>query len=70
MAPESMKRGGGSGEARRPTLTWPREIPIDGLIHASVRARFDTLQSRYRSPALRAFLDGVDNDWSRVQIEP
>ena len=34
------------GEARRPTLTWPREIPIESegrLCHCDVRLFYDTV---------------------------
>ena len=46
------------GESRRPTLTWPREIPIDGHpadVHAIVTANAQWMAT---SPIPKLFLNG------------
>lgn len=45
-----------------------RDIHDSALIHRSVKERVDRLKSRYRSPALRAFLRRHGNDWSDVNL--
>lgn len=46
-----------------------REIPPGSLIHNSVKQRFEAMGSKFQSPAFRAFLKDIGNDWSRVKIE-
>jgi uncharacterized protein (DUF2235 family) len=41
---------------------------VEPLLHRSVRQRWDALGSKYRSPALRALLERVGGDWSRITL--
>jgi len=41
---------------------------VEPVLHRSVKQRWDALGSKYRSPALRALLERVDGDWSRITL--
>ena len=58
------------GESRRPTLTWPREIPIDGEpadVHEVVAANADWMAS---SPIPKLFINGYPGALLTGPLEP
>lgn len=46
-----------------------REIPSGSRIHISIKHRFETMGSKFQSPAFRAFFKNAGSDWSKVNIE-
>lgn len=42
---------------------------VEPCVHVSVRQRLEDPALTVRSPALRALLDSVDNDWSKIAVE-
>ena len=41
---------------------------VEPVLHISVRQRWQDQSVRYFSPALRALLARVNNDWERVRV--
>ena len=62
-----------AGEDRRPTLTWPRQIPIDGEppdVHATIEAIAQFLAA---TPIPKLFIDvraRTGDDRPRAQLRP
>lgn len=60
----------------QPTGIWKfrgrksREIRPNDLIHESVKRRFETMGSDWKSPTFRKFFNAVGNSWTNVNIEP
>ena len=61
LAPEEMERYRGpyreAGESRRPTLTWPREIPVDGEPADVVRIVQNYADWLMKSPIPKLFIN-------------
>lgn len=47
-----------------------RDLLPDDLIHVSVKQRFESLGSSWRSPAFRQYFKTIGEDWSVVKTEP
>jgi uncharacterized protein (DUF2235 family) len=46
-----------------------RKMHATDLVHVSVKKRYESLGSRWKSPSFRKFFKSLDEDWSKVQIE-
>ncbi|MCB1128491.1 MAG: DUF2235 domain-containing protein, partial [Verrucomicrobiae bacterium] len=46
-----------------------RTISPSDLVHISVKERFDSLGSSWRSPAFRQYFASIGEDWSKVNLE-
>jgi uncharacterized protein (DUF2235 family) len=59
----------------QPTGIWKmrgkknRRILPDDLVHESVRRRFESLGSEWKSPTFRKYFKEMGEDWSRIRIE-